>query len=198
MNDLLFELQYWGDCTNTYDEESKQYVYARLMGLKRAGFSFDASSKSVIDIGGGPVSMLLKCVHRGELCVVVDPLMNRYPSWVRDRYRTADIASIGATGENVVDALMLKPDACNKFDEAWIYNCLQHVEDPAWIISNARALAPVLRIFEWINIPAHEGHPHTLTREKLDEWIGGTGNVIKLDGESGCYGEAYYGVFSRA
>lgn len=194
-NDLSFEAAYWGDCTNTFDEEQKHYVYARYMGLTRIGFSLNAGSKCVLDIGGGPVSMLLKCVHRGQACLVADPLMMQYPAWVRARYKTAGIPTPCAyRGEDLVAAF----GNLKQFDEVWIYNCLQHVENPAKIIANAKALAPVLRIFEWINIPPHEGHPHMLTREKLDEWIGQFGQTTNLDGESGCYGEAYYGVLTHA
>jgi hypothetical protein len=51
-------------------------------------------------------------------------------------------------------------------------------------------------LFEWIDIPAHDGHPHELTEASLNEWIGQKGNVITL-AESGCYGKAYYGVFTK-
>jgi hypothetical protein len=71
---------------------------------------------------------------------------------------------------------------------------MQHAIDPGKIIDNAKKAAPVLRLFEWIDIPAHDGHPHELTEASLNEWIGQKGNVITL-AESGCYGKAYYGVF---
>ena len=77
------------------------------------------------------------------------------------------------------------------WDEVWIYNCLQHVDDPEKIIKNALKAGKVLRLFEWINIPPHPGHPHELTEEKLNEWIGAKGNTIQL-AESGCYGTGYY------
>ena len=53
----------------------------------------------------------------------------------------------------------------------------------------------MLRIFEWIDIPAYEGHPHVLTKEKLDEWIDGDGYTVHLDTD-GAVGRAYYGVFA--
>ena len=89
-------------------------------------------------------------------------------------------------GENVAES---------GYDEVWIYNCMQHAIDPERIIANAKAAAPLLRLFEWIDIPAHDGHPHELTEASLNKWIGGTGTVTYLS-ESGCYGKAYYGVFS--
>ena len=59
-HDFDFEAQYWGACNNTFYEERKHYVYASLMGIRRAHWSFTVPIISVVDIGGGPVSMLLK------------------------------------------------------------------------------------------------------------------------------------------
>jgi hypothetical protein len=82
------------------------------------------------------------------------------------------------------------------YDEAWIYNCLQHTDDPDQIIKNALKAAKTLRIFEWVDIPPHDGHPVELTKEKLDEWTGGLGQVITL-AESGCFGKAYYNMVTQ-
>ena len=180
--DYEFEKEYWGNCCNTFDEDQKHYVYGKLMGLKQSHYSFMLPNISVLDIGRGPSSMLLKCqgLKEGK---VVDPI--EYPQWTKDRYAMMNIIVDVKTGEEVTDL---------HYDEVWIYNCMQHAIDPGAIISNAKRAAPVLRIFEWIDIPAHEGHPHELTEESLNSWIGKKGSVIQLN-QSGCYGKAYYGVF---
>ena len=73
------ESEWWGNCQNTYFEEEKQLKYARKMGLDRTPNSqtpyvFDIN-KTVLDIGGGPTSILLKCVNvQGT---VIDPLVGR-------------------------------------------------------------------------------------------------------------------------
>ena len=177
-----FERRYWGNCCNTFDEDQKHYVYASLMGLTLQHYSVILDNISVMDIGGGPSSMLLKCegLTHG---LVVDPI--QYPQWSRDRYSSMNIDVKVDVGENVTET---------GFDEVWIYNCMQHAVSPATIIANARAAAPVLRIFEWIDIPAHDGHPHELTEESLNRWIGGKGSTIQL-AQQGCYGKAYFGVF---
>jgi hypothetical protein len=82
------------------------------------------------------------------------------------------------------------------FDEAWIYNCLQHTDDPELIIQNALKSAKTLRIFEWIDVPAHDGHPIELTKKKLDAWIGKDGQTIRL-AESGCFGKAYFNTYTQ-
>lgn len=181
-NDLDFERAYWGDCTNTFDEEQKHYVYGKYMGLNRVHYSFDVGGKRILDIGGGPVSMLLKTTNlkQGKVC---DPTM--YPQWVYERYHVKNISARIIEGENLIDE--------QDWDEVWIYNCLQHVDDPEAVIANALASGKRLRLFEWIDIPAHEGHPHELTREFLDRATQSQGTVVELN-ESGCVGRAYYTI----
>jgi hypothetical protein len=183
-NDYNFEKKYWGDCCNTFDEDQKHYVYANLMELTRHHYSFDVGNKTVLDIGSGPTSMLLKTVNL-KAGKVVDPI--EYPQWTRDRYAMKNITVQVDIGENVNES---------GWDEVWIYNCLQHAEDPERIIANAKQAGRVLRFFEWIDIPAHDGHPWMLTEELLNQWIGAMGATCQL-AESGCYGRAYYGVFPR-
>ena len=87
-----WERDWWGDCLNTYSEEEKQLVYANRMGLVafhdgKSPYNFDLGGMSVLDIGGGPCSLLLKCVNfRGK---VIDPLC--FPDWVLARYELAGI-----------------------------------------------------------------------------------------------------------
>ena len=198
-NEKEFELGFWGDCTNTYCEETKQWVYARLMGIRREHWSLRVFGASIIDIGGGPVSMLLKCHDLGQSCVA-DPLLpdvsshiyasereDAYPLWIMARYESKGIRWLPSHGED------LSPAIGEVFDEAWIYNVLQHVDDPALVIKNALAVCRKLRIFEWVNVPACPGHPHELTEAKLNEWIGTSGDVIPLSYD-GCHGLAYVNV----
>jgi len=197
-----FEADYWGNCCNSLDEEIKQFFYAKLMSIdKYSPFSFSVNGKKILDIGGGPVSLLLKCHDHGG-SKVVDPI--KYPKWTIDRYAANNIEYDQKPGEDVDE---------EGYDEVWIYNCLQHVIDPEKIINNAKKAAPVIRIFEWIDIPAHEGHPHELKEDKLNKWLGGKGSVgiIQYDEYSSVFGDnlpvirerigdggaCYYGVFKH-
>jgi hypothetical protein len=189
MNDLDFEKEYWGNCANTFDEDQKHYVYGKYMMLDETHYSFDANGKRIVDIGGGPSSMLLKCKNLVE-GLVIDPI--DYPQWTKDRYASHNIKVLVQGGE-------IAP--VDTWDEAWIYNCLQHTEDPKLIIRNALSKAQVVRIFEWIDIPPHEGHPHQLTESFLNDCFSGTiglgSGTVQLQ-ERGCYGRAYYGMFMSA
>ena len=177
-----FEADYWGDCTNTMNEDIKHYVYAKSMGIAGSGWAFDAPAPRIIDIGGGPTSMLLKC--RGlEAGLVVDPLT--YPAWTLDRYRSRNILVQCQPGEQL---------QAQGWDEVWIYNVLQHTQDPELIIALAQRAAPRLRIFEWIDIPPHDGHPWMLTQALLQSWTGHTGQVIEHTGQNECYGRSWSAV----
>lgn len=191
---LSYEHDFWGSCANTYWEEAKQIAYARRMGLYPfwGGAhppTFILGGRSVIDIGGGPVSLLLKTIQRGR-AVVADP--GDFPPWVRMRYQEAGIEYWRIPGEELMDATR---DGVH-FDEAWIYNVLQHVEDPERVCKNALELASTIRVFDWVGIDPYEGHPHRLDKETLDEWLEGFGFVSAIN-ENGAVGAAYYGVFGR-
>ena len=185
MSDYTFESNYWGDCCNTFDEDQKHYVYAKYMGLKRVGYSFDVAGARIIDIGGGPTSMLLKTINLAPRSLVVDPLM--YPMWTYDRYSTKGIDSMICRGEDIYE---------EGFDEAWIYNCLQHTDDPDLIIKNALRAAKTIRLFEWVDIPPHDGHPQMITKKMLDDSIGSEGRLVDL-AEAGCFGKAYYNIHTQ-
>lgn len=183
-----WEKSWWGNCTNTIGEDLKQFVYAQKMGLdifenKKSPYNINAWGKNILDVGGGPTSLLLKCENLGE-CTVIDPC--EYPDWVKKRYELAGIEYIKISGEEFVPW---------KNDEVWIYNVLQHTKDPEKIIENAKNSSSIIRIFEWIDTETNAGHPHSLTKEKLDTWLGGEGKTEYLNGQNGCFGNCYYGIF---
>lgn len=189
-HDLGWEKSWWGKCTNTIEEDVKQFTYAAKMGLdihkKYGHIILPTWANRIVDIGGGPSSMLLKCPTLVE-GLVVDPI--KYPDWTLERYRSVNINVDVAYGEDF---------SGTGWDEVWIYNCLQHTKDPEKIIYNALKAAPILRIFEWVNTPATPGHPQTLIASELNKWIGNKGYVENFnDHDTTFYGPAYYGVFRR-
>lgn len=179
------EREWWEDCRNTYFEEEKQLKYAEKMGLRRipgpkTPYRFDMGGRSVLDIGGGPTSLLLKCDNvRG---IIVDPL--EYPQWVYERYKLAGIEYKRGKGEDI--------DATG-FDEVWLYNVLQHVEDPQRVIQNARKAGKVVRIFEWVDAQTNQCHIHKLDAASLDLWLGSKGNLEPVNDRESI--KMYFGKF---
>ena len=193
--DSKWESDWWGNCANTLREELLQFSYARLMGLEtfddgRSPYNIAMHGKSVLDIGGGPASLLLKCKNLGQGSLVVDPCI--YPTWTRGRYQSADIGYACMLAE---DLLTYRSSGPEKFDEVWIYNVFQHVIDPEKIAKNALALGKTIRIYEWIDAGISKGHPHELTQEKLDRWFNTKGSIGFLH-EHGAVGKYYVGAFN--
>jgi len=188
-----WEKEWHGNCVNSLNEELKQLVYAKRMGLKmthnnKTPYLFKLGGVSVLDIGGGPYSLLLKCEDFSR-AVVADPCA--YPEWVYMRYDSANIVAIQLAGEEI-DTLH-----ADTFDEVWIYNVLQHTMSPEKIIRNALEVGKIVRLFEWIETGVAKGHPNDLNETDLNKWLGGIGKIEQLN-EGGCVGKAYYGVFKGA
>ena len=146
----------------------------------RENFMFNG--ESILDIGGGPYSLLLKCTGFSK-ALVADPLMDKYPEWVRMRYKASNINTLSIPAEK----LELK----EVFDEVWIYNVLQHTKNPKKIIKNALKYSKIIRIFEFIDTPIVVGHIQSTSEAELNEWLGGIGRAEKVQGNSDCY----YGIF---
>jgi len=185
-----WEAEWHGNCVNSLGEEYKQMAYARRMGLKafhngKSPFNFNLNGASVLDIGGGPYSLLLKCENFG-VGTVVDP--GDYPQWVAMRYGAAGINNLRIKAEEL--------DTTIRYDEVWLYNCLQHTENPELIIQNARKIGRIIRLFEWIETGVADGHLHNLTEANLNAWLGGIGKVENInEAEGTCRGLCYYGIF---
>lgn len=193
-----WESGWWDECLLTFGEEQKQVTYADRMGLvpredhEGRWPTYDLEGRSVVDIGGGPCSMLLKAANPGRRAVI-DPCS--FPEWVRQRYLAAGIDYEQVAGEDFLAAR-------RGFNEAWLYNVLQHVLNPQSVVERAQRSAGTIRVFEWLHTDRNVGHLHAFTREDLDgyfkpddDWAGSSAIEV-LTGENRLYGTAYYGVFT--
>lgn len=182
------EADYWGDQELTNDnvktEIRFQKVYADWMKIPP---DRNMQGANIIDIGGGPVSLLLQC-HHFSAAMVVDPLPLKECS--ADRYKRAVIGYHQYAAEDLLEDF---PE--NFFDEAWIYNCLAHVMDPGLILRQAKRIAKRVRIFEVMIEVEDYMHPWKLNREFF-EGIMGKGDVSHVNDE-GVIGEAFFGVFEK-
>ena len=167
------EAAYWreilegGDKQKQYNdfEVSQQHVYKISMGFppdfELVSGLYDLNNLSILDIGGGPNSLLLQSRNFSK-GTVVDPL--EVSSAVKERYEGLGIDLIQERGETF--------SSKNIYDEVWIYNCLQHVEDPEALLKNAKNLGKKVRIFEIVHQGTDELHLHTITPELIEGILG--------------------------
>lgn len=153
-----YELSAWGSHISEESKKNegiKQNIYIKHMGVvDEYTYDLNLNNKSVIDIGGGPISILLRCSNFKK-AVVVEPLF--YSIDVELEYKSKSIDLWKMPAENLITT--------EHFDEVWIYNCLQHTMSPSKILKSVNQLGDIVRIFEWIDIEPHEGHPHKLSKE---------------------------------
>jgi len=148
----IWEKNWWTTCRGQHPNEIVKNDFVSKMMFLHEG----TPDKSVIDIGCGPLSLLLRYPVKSG--AALDPV---YYDDLEIAYQAKNIKRIVKCGEE------LDPLVDGTYDEAWIYNCLQHVKDPVKIIENALSVAKTVRIFEWTYIPPYTGHLHELTPAML-------------------------------
>lgn len=196
------EAGFWGDCGNTLGEEIKQLVYARYMGLEffhdgNSPYNLDFHNEPVLDVGGGPASMLLKAKRQPAPLDVADPC--HYPLWVARRYEASGITYIQEKGEALDQ---LDPD---HYGTVLMYNVLQHTDDPEKIFCNIyRALKPggTFRFFDWVDTATNTAHPISLHFEDMADMLKKAGfdpaSLSKADiNENYAIGTAVFGAFVK-
>ncbi len=196
------EAGFWGDCGNTLGEELKQLTYAKYLGLEffhdgNSPYNLDFRGQPALDVGGGPVSLLLRAKRQPAELTVADPC--GYPMWTLMRYHEAGVTYLRQRGEDLDD---LKP---NHYGTVLMYNVLQHTEDPQKIFSNIyRALQAggKFHFFDWIDTPTNTAHPVTLKLEDIAKMLKGAGfepaPLKRADvNENYAIGKAAYGVFIK-
>lgn len=183
----IWERDWWLNNPEQYRAEIKKGdIVAAWMGIR------NMPTAAVVDIGCGPFSLLQRVSVRAGYAV--DP--NDYGP-LEIGYKIAGVNRVLCRGEEMVSHL-----PAEQFDEAWIYNCLQHVEDPAAVINQAIQCAKRVRIFEWINIPPYPGHLHMLTAQSLAQPFALARCHVDFSfiGQAdfdGLNGEFYVGVFQK-
>lgn len=180
-----FERDWWMNNVHAHPGEIvKNKFVARMLFIDRG-----VPDRSVIDIGCGPVSLLLHLPVKSG--VGVDPLDF---GDLEKAYSEKNIRRLIKCGEDI-------SESDGFYDEAWIYNCLQHVKSPVTILRNATKVAKIVRLFEWC-MPAYHGHPWELTPEMLRTPFTEAGWYTRMEttgylNHSGLVGKYFMGIFTR-
>lgn len=171
---------------NSYNEETKQYIYASKMGLDEyrtdyyGQIGWDFGNMRVLDVGGSGQSILLKA--KGNR-TVLDPI--NPPQWMLDRYKASGITFLNQKGEDYIPG---------EYDLVIGMNVLQHCDNPEKIVSNVLKISKLIKWFDWIEAGTPKGHIHNLHREDLDRMFGGSGRVESIN-QNPVVGLAWYGTF---
>lgn len=192
------ELAFWNSPGAELGEQLKQLTYAKYLKLDffhdgNSPYVIDKTGLNILDVGGGPVSLLLKTNANDK--VVVDPC--NYQDWVYDRYVAHGVMLYDYSGEK-----FLRKKFKDYFDEIWMYNVLQHTEDPERIFKNihkALKKGGCFRFLDWIDTPTNIAHPISLDYQGLSSALSVYDQpLLKTNiNENGAVGTIAYGVFYK-
>lgn len=153
----------------------------------------------IIDVGCGPRSLLLDVANviDASRSIALDPLTF---GDLEVPYREAGIF------RHVGPAESFRPWIDNpewpQLHEAWCYNCLQHVLDPAIVLDHlTRYASRRVRLFEWIGVPETVNHPHVLSVDQLRDPFRAWSTAYEYIGQwkTPDFDQRFYaGVFDRA
>lgn len=143
----------------------------------------DLKGKSVIEIGPGRISSLLFCENYSD-SYIIEP--TEYEG-IEHLYSDPKLHIIKKTAEEW---------DFEKVDEVWLFNLLQHVQDPDLLISKCKKNSTIIRFFEPLDLPTDNEHPFTFNLNDFNEYFGESVKIYKSIGEPGFHGaDCVYGVY---
>ena len=146
-------LDHLGNLKNNPEYSSGEYITAQYLGIN---YEEDFKDKFIIEVGAGPQGALLLTKGNFKRAIVVEPLIDKFPSYIRENYENMGIEVVTEMYEDV---------SYDDVDETWFFNVLQHVISPEKQLQIGKETSKVVRVFEPINYPPNLCHPHVLTKE---------------------------------
>ena len=144
-----------------------------------------------MQVGAGPRGSILSTEGNFKRGIVVEPLIDRWPSNIRDDYEKVGIEIIAAPYEDL--------DIDEQVDETWFFNVVQHVFDPKEQLELAKNSSKIVRVFESIGSVTDVAHPHFITPETFTDVLGNFGKIYKGGSEPGFHGaDCYYGTWNES
>lgn len=130
--------------------------YFKYLGIN----SLDLEGKSIVEIGPAIIPSLLFCENYSK-SYIIEPI--EYP---QTNHLYKDKLNI---------SFIREPAEKCKFpevDEVWIFNLMQHVQDPDLLIKVCKENSKIIRFFEPIDYPVSIDHPFSYSFEDYVDYFG--------------------------
>lgn len=142
-----------------FESVKAQYAQNYAYYFKYLGLDPEQHGKTIIEIGCADFPALEYCYF--EKGYLVEPLPSKILKDTVEDFPNLEL--IQAKCEDV---------ELPKADEVWLFNVLQHVQDPDLFIKRCKDAAEVIRFFEPIDWPIEIYHPHTFGFGDFVSWFG--------------------------
>ena len=195
---MRIELERWQaaqteEFSHHQDLRIEAYITATNVIAKYFGIDYkkDFKDKVIVQVGAGPRGSILSTEGNFKRGIVIEPLIDRWPSNIRGDYEKVGIEIIAAPYEDL--------DIDEQVDETWFFNVVQHVFDPKEQLELAKKTSKAVRIFESIGSVTDTAHPHFITPETFTDVLGNFGKIYKGGSEPGFHGaDCYYGTWNES
>ena len=192
---MRIELERWQaaqteEFSHHQDLRIEAYITATNVIAKYFGIDYkkDFKDKVIVQVGAGPRGSILSTEGNFKRGIVIEPLIDRWPSNIRGDYEKVGIEIIAAPYEDL--------DIDEQVDETWFFNVVQHVFDPKEQLELAKKTSKTIRVFEPIGTGTDTAHPHFITPETFTDVLGNFGKIYKGGSEPGFHGaDCYYGTW---
>jgi len=144
--------------------------------------NLDLDGKTILEIGPARIAALLYCDNYGP-SFIVEP--TKYED-TEHLYDKKPITFIRELYEECKSPIV---------DEIWLFNVLQHIQDPDAFIEKCKQNAKIIRFFEPINTPIETHHPHSFTFEEYVKYFGDSVNLYKGSTEKFHTADCVYGNY---
>lgn len=172
--------------TLSLEEGIRHYQISYGNNFRYCGVDSAALQENIIEIGCADFPAL-RYVNNVN-CIIVEPLPS---SHLVNFCAGRDIQLIQEPFENIDNGFFLSNY------EVWMFNVLQHVQDPDKFIQNAKK-AKCVRYFEPIETGTSEYHPFSFTRNDFETWFPGINHYYN-ESTNPCFhdGPCCYGVWHK-
>ena len=189
------ELERWqnaqtAEFSHHQDLRREAYITATNVIAKYLDINYenDFNDKVIVQVGAGPRGSILSTNGNFKRGVVIEPLIDRWPSEIREDYEKDGIEIVDQPYENL--------EIDEPVDETWFFNVVQHVFDPKEQLELAKKTSKVIRIFEPIGTGTDVAHPHYITKETFTDVLGDFGQIFEGGTEEGFFScDCYYGTW---
>jgi len=189
------ELERWqnaqtAEFSHHQDLRREAYITATNVIAKYLDINYenDFNDKVIVQVGAGPRGSILSTNGNFKRGVVIEPLIDRWPSEIREDYEKDGIEIVDQPYENL--------EIDEPVDETWFFNVVQHVFDPKEQLELAKKTSKVIRVFEPIGTGTDVAHPHYITKETFTDVLGDFGKIFEGGTEEGFFScDCYYGTW---
>lgn len=151
--------QFYIDINNNHYSYSWEVIF-KILNIPYLNYE----NKTIIDVGSGPIGPLLHCTNLSNKSTCIEPLIEKYHPIVKKRYIDHNLQVFGGPFEDYIFE--------EKVDEVWFFNILQHCIDPELCLIKAKENSQIIRIFEPIDLPTNNEHPHSFNEQWFKNILG--------------------------